>query len=577
MPAHFLTRCLVAMLAIATLAIQFATAESPTPNENELKRLDADFQLVDGAAWDGRNLLYAPDVKAKRLAKINLATLQVISENILKEPLGISGTCYQLGKLYLSDNANSRIATLGTGGKTETLAQFEKNQRPNDLVVDSRGNVYATFTGEGVVRRIDTKGQVLIFATKLDTPNGITLSPDESTLYVSSHKSGALYQIPIDETKKFMAAKPFAQLKETDEGFRGDGMCIDRAGNVYCTGANAVSVFGPDGSLRETIPTPERPINAIIAGSDGRTLFISTFGGIYYKTIDQYGVLPQPELEENASTKTDQGRAGELSIERNVVYANTDDRKLLMDVFRPTAAESTTLPGIVLVHGGGWLKGDKTKFHALAKQLAKKGYVVAAIEYRLGYEAKFPAAIRDCNAATAFIRQHAADWNIDPNRIAAVGGSAGGHLAGLMAAGTTNAKLHHDGLSSGEQSRLQAVVVMAGPLQTASGSVADRSHDAKDNAYAVHWIGATIDDNAEMYKLADAYEAIDKDMPPTLFITGSLDNPARNEPAREKMKSLGVPYELRVHDGAKHGHWNQSDWMDTVVTDIDGFLKKHLN
>ncbi|WP_372722133.1 alpha/beta fold hydrolase, partial [Novipirellula sp.] len=524
-----------------------------------------------------RNLLYAPDVKAKRLAKINLATLQVVSENVVKEPLAISGTCYQLGKLYLSDNANSRIAILGTGGKTETLAQFEKNQRPNDLVVDSRGNVYATFTGEGIVRRIDADGKVLIVANKLDTPNGITLSPDESTLYVSSHKSGALYQIQIDETKKFMAATPFAQLKETDEGFRGDGMCIDRAGNVYCTGANAVSVFGPDGSLRETIPTPERPINVIIAGSEGRTLFISTFGGIYYKTINQYGVLPQPAPDTNTNGQSDQGRAGELSIDRNVVYANTNGRKLLMDVFRLTAAESTTLPGIVLVHGGGWLKGDKTKFHALAKQLAKKGYVVAAIEYRLGYEAKFPAAIRDANAATAFVRQHAADWNIDPNRIAAVGGSAGGHLAGLMAAGNTNAKLHHDGLSSGDQSRLQAVVVMAGPLQTASGSVADRSHDVKDNAYAVHWIGATIDDNAEMYKLADAYEAIDKDMPPTLFITGSLDNPARNEPAREKMKSLGVPFELRVHDGAKHGHWNQSDWMDTVVTDIDAFLKKHLN
>ncbi|EMI20149.1 lipoprotein [Rhodopirellula maiorica SM1] len=538
--------------------------------------MDADFQLVDGAAWDGRNLLYAPDVKAKQLTKINLATLKVVSENILKEPLGISGTCYQLGKLYLSDNANSRIAILGPGGKTETLAQFEKKQRPNDLVVDSSGTVYATFTGEGIVRSIDANGNVLIFATKLDTPNGIALSPDESTLYVSSHKSGALYEIPIDRTKKLQTAKRFAQLKETEEGFRGDGMCIDRAGNVYCTGANAVYVFDPDGNLRETIPTPARPINAIIAGSEGRTLFISTFDGLYYKTIYQYGVLPQPAPETNTNGQSDQGRAGELSTDRNVVYANVDGRKLLMDVFRPTAKAGTTLPGIVLVHGGGWIKGDKTKFQALAKQLARKGYVVAAIEYRLAFEAKFPAAIRDCNAATAFLRQHAADWNIDPNRIAAVGGSAGGHLAGLMAAGNTDTKLHHAGLSNSESSTLKAVVVMAGPLQTASGSVAERSHDVKDKAYAVHWIGDTIDNAEEMYKLADAYEAIDKDMPPTLFITGSLDNPARNEPAREKMKSLGVPFELRIHDGAKHGHWNQSDWMDTVVTDIDGFLKKHL-
>ena len=72
---------------------------------------------------------------------------------------------------------------------------------------------------------------------------------------------------------------------------------------------------------------------------------------------------------------------------------------------------------MVVVHGGGWLNGDKTKFRALTLELARRGYVTMAAGYRLGHEAKFPAGIEDCNAAVRYLRANAARLGVDPDRI----------------------------------------------------------------------------------------------------------------------------------------------------------------
>ena len=102
----------------------------------------------------------------------------------------------------------------------------------------------------------------------------------------------------------------------------------------------------------------------------------------------------------------------------DVVYTTRGDRELKCDIFRPATADK--LPAIVIVHGGGWINGDKTRFRALAQAMATRGYVTASIEYRLAGEALFPAAIHDCFSAVRFLRKKAVDWNIDSNRIGAV-------------------------------------------------------------------------------------------------------------------------------------------------------------
>jgi acetyl esterase/lipase len=544
-----------------------------------------DFQLADGAAWDGRGRLFVPDVKGKRLLVFNLAKPEE-APKVRLEGLAISGCCYQLGQIYISDNGNSRIAVLGNSGPPKTIAQLDPKNRPNDLVVDALGNVYVTITREGVVREIsaadyaDEKkeaGQGRVVVKNLVTPNGIALAPDGSTLYVSSAKEGTISKITIDAQADTWTASLFAQLDETENGYRGDGMCVDRAGNIYCTGAETTSVFSPKGKRIDQIKTPERPINVVIGGTGGRSLFLSTFGGLYKQSVKQYGVAPNPPMgNQRQNDKIPSTEIPDnIQADLNLVYHNIQGRKLLADVFQPGTKPISPRPMLLVVHGGGWLKGDKTKFRALAIRLVKKGYVAAAVEYRLGYEAKFPAAIQDCNAATAFFRKNAAQFGIDPNRIGAVGGSAGGHLVGLMASGSGEIKLRHTE-NAEVASLLQAAVVMAGPLQTATGSVAERSKDRETNSNALHWIGKTIGEAPELYSLADAYEKMDQSMPPTLFISGSLDTPERNELSRQRMTELGIPTKLIVHENAKHGHWNRADWIDQVAADIDAFMKKHL-
>ena len=89
---------------------------------------------------------------------------------------------------------------------------------------------------------------------------------------------------------------------------------------------------------------------------------------------------------------------------------------------------------ILVVHGGGWLNGYKDKFRALTLALAKRGYVTAAIEYRLGYEEKFPAGIHDCFSAVDFLFENAEKFGIDRSRIGAVGGSAGADFLAMRSA-----------------------------------------------------------------------------------------------------------------------------------------------
>lgn len=87
-------------------------------------------------------------------------------------------------------------------------------------------------------------------------------------------------------------------------------------------------------------------------------------------------------------------------------------------------------PLIVFVHGGAWLKGNK---EVTPNCPLFNGYALASINYRLSTQAPFPAQIQDCKTAIRFLRSHAADFNIDPNRIGAWGASAGGHLVALLA------------------------------------------------------------------------------------------------------------------------------------------------
>ena len=188
--------------------------------------------------------------------------------------------------------------------------------------------------------------------------------------------------------------------------------------------------------------------------------------------------------------------------------------------------------------------------------------------YRLGYEAPFPAGVQDASAATRFLRTHAATYKVAPQRIGAVGGSAGGHIVGLMATASDNATLHGEAI--------QAAAVMAGPMEIITGSVAERVAESPEQANIYHWTGGTPDEKPDLYQLADAHIKISAGDAPTLFLVGSLDIPERNAPSRAAFKKHGVPTDVKIYENAKHGAWNGLPWQPRFVDDIDAWFKVHL-
>lgn len=258
----------------------------------------------------------------------------------------------------------------------------------------------------------------------------------------------------------------------------------------------------------------------------------------------------------------------------DIDYAQYGERKMQLDLFVPKNVAGPK-PTVAVIHGGGWMKGNKSGFRGLAQALAARGYVTAAVGYRLGGEAKFPAAIQDCNAAVRWLRANHKKYGIDPNRIGAVGGSAGGHLVGLMAAAADVELMQGSGGNANESSALQAAVVMAGPLELATGKVADRSREIED-FFSNRWLGKTVDEDVEIYKLASPFRHISKTTSPMLFMTGEYDFPERNFPSREKLNALGIETGIKVYKYGKHGCWNQYPWFDIMVDDIDSFLSTTL-
>jgi acetyl esterase/lipase len=166
-------------------------------------------------------------------------------------------------------------------------------------------------------------------------------------------------------------------------------------------------------------------------------------------------------VQRESQSPFDSSRLG--TVEKDVTYCTMDSVELKMDVYYPYA-NNGLFPVTMYVHGGGWSSGDKAQGAGAMEipALRQAGFLVVSVNYRLAPEYKFPVMIEDVKCAVRFLRAHANDYNLDPDRIGVWGGSAGGHLVALL--GTTDESA---GFDVGEyleySSRVQAVVDMFGP------------------------------------------------------------------------------------------------------------------
>lgn len=121
----------------------------------------------------------------------------------------------------------------------------------------------------------------------------------------------------------------------------------------------------------------------------------------------------------------------EVTTRPALVYAVHDGSKLVGDLYLPEGRANA--PVLVAMHGGGWRGGSRSSYKYWGPFLARNGYALFAIEYRLGRPGMYPAAIYDMKAAIQFVRAKAAAFDVDPARIGLMGDSAGGYLAAMLA------------------------------------------------------------------------------------------------------------------------------------------------
>jgi len=256
----------------------------------------------------------------------------------------------------------------------------------------------------------------------------------------------------------------------------------------------------------------------------------------------------------------------------NLRYAQYGRRVLTLDLFTPE--KDGTYPGVLVVHGGGWQNGDKTKFRAMCQQLALHGYVAACVGYRLSNEARFPGALHDLKAAVRWMRAQASKYKIDPARIAALGGSAGGHLVGLLATTSQLERFEGEGGNPEQSSAIQAAVVLGGGMDYVTPFLEDPDRPAPN---MLLFFGGTYQEMSEFYADASAVTHVDEHTPPFLFLDGEFDLPGeRYVTTRKKLDALEIPNEFVVMKGGKHGCWNNEPWFTPMIADVVDFFDRRL-
>ena len=553
--------------------------KSPVDRTFSLKAVSSDFGLADGPSWQGWHLT-VPDPKAGFVKRF---IPKQDKWNVIATDRRFSASFHNHGITYFADHGGGAIRSLDQKNKWSLVYQEDlkqdKRRRPNDLVVDRSGGVFYTLTGPGEVVYISPDGKATTVAKEVVTPNGIILSPDEKTLYVSEYVPKNIVSYTVGEGGSLSEKSLFAKMDDGLPDLKGaDGMCVDRAGNIYCAGPKDIWIWNADGKLVDKIACPERAVNCAFGGPNLQELYLAGFGGVHMQKMKVAGVPAQPPAKwpENLASKPSLEIPKGVTQLLDLIYAQYGARKMLADVFLPKGKGPHS--GVLIIHGGGWAKGDKMKFRSISLEMAKRGYVSMAMEYRLSGESHFPANIHDCHAAVRYLRANAKEYKLDLDRIGVVGGSAGGHLAGLLATTSKVKSLHGNGGNEKFSSKVQAAVVMSGPMRISTGRVAEKSMQINNaQSFAVKLFGGTIQQLPQQYEAADAHLHIEKDTPTILFQYGGAEDSSEIQPTVEKLEKLEIPVEVLTHykDG-KHGCWNNHPWFMPMMEDIDAWFQEHL-
>lgn len=241
-----------------------------------------------------------------------------------------------------------------------------------------------------------------------------------------------------------------------------------------------------------------------------------------------------------------------------LVYKTAGDRELHLYIEKPVDSKATDRrPAIVFFFGGGWVSGGPTQFQPQSEYFATRGMVGVRVEYRLVSKAEKEAPViccQDAKSAMRWVRAHAAELGVDPERIAASGGSAGGHLAAFtsMVAGMD------DPTDDLKISPKATALVLFNPV----------SDNGPDGGYGQARIG-------DRYREFSPAHNITPSAPPTIVFLGDKDELIAMSVAQRfqaNMARAGVRCDLHIYRGQPHAFFNREPYKSATLIEADKFL-----
>lgn len=259
-----------------------------------------------------------------------------------------------------------------------------------------------------------------------------------------------------------------------------------------------------------------------------------------------------------------------VKYEPNVVYGTGAGEPLKVDISYPEKITSAA-PCILVIHGGAWRSGAKEDLTDLTYQLAQRGFVAATVQYRLCPKHRFPAQVEDVKCAVRFMRAEAKRYHLDPQRVGAIGFSAGAHLAMLLGVLDPADGFHGEGGHAGQSDKVRAVVGYFGPTDFSR-----TDWPAISEGLVNDFLGFTREENPEIRLRASPLTYVDKADAPLLIFQGTRDPLVPHSQSivmGEAMTKAGLGGRVELLLGAGHG-WGGEEMVRTFEQSVLFFSQK---
>lgn len=245
---------------------------------------------------------------------------------------------------------------------------------------------------------------------------------------------------------------------------------------------------------------------------------------------------------------------------------------LRADIYR--SAGDGLVPAVVCVHGGAWVSGDRSATQRVAAHLAAAGIAVMAIDFRMGQRYPYPAALQDINHATRWLKQNAANYSIDEQRIGGFGVSSGGHLVLLSALRPNDARYALVPGSSKVDASLAFVVTCSGVLDPLARYEMARQAGHADiiACHEIYFGSANVMDEASPTRILQRDEVVQ--LPPALFYQGGQDErlpPDTASQAAEWYRKKGGQAEGKLFPALGHV---TSEWPESALDEVVAGIKR---